>query len=149
MGAREEILHLINSYGFTIDTGDLDGFASLFEHGEWTVEGAPPNFGKEQVLAVVSTVRIYPDGTPRTKHATSNVDLEIDEAAGTAKCQSYVTLFQQTDELPLQAIFSGHYFDDFERVGGRWRFKKRLIRHALVGDLSKHLGTPASVVPSK
>lgn len=147
MAAREEILHLINSYGFTIDTGDLDGFASLFERGEWTVEGGTPNFGKEQVLATLSTVRIYPDGTPRTKHVTSNVDLEIDEDAGKATCQSYVTLFQQTDELPLQAIFAGHYFDEFVRLDGRWLFKKRLIRHALVGNLSAHLGSPASVVP--
>ena len=34
MTAKEEILHLLNTYGFTIDTGDLEGFASLFEHGE-------------------------------------------------------------------------------------------------------------------
>ncbi len=147
MTSKDEILHLINRYGFTLDTGDLDGFASLFEHGEWTVEGSPPNHGKTAVRNAVSTVRIYPDGTPRTKHVTSNVDLVIDEKAGTATGQCYVTLFQQTDELPLQAIFSGHYFDDFERVGGTWRFRKRLIRHMLVGDLSKHLGKPASVVP--
>jgi len=147
MGAREKILHLINNYAFTIDTGDLDGFARLFENGEWTVEGAPPNVGAEQVRAAISTVRLYPDGTPRTKHVTSNVDLAIDEHAGTAAGQCYVTLFQQTDELPLQAIFAGHYFDEFERAGGKWRFKKRLIRHALVGNLSAHLGSPASVVP--
>jgi len=147
MAARDEILHLMNLYAFSIDTGDLDGFAGLFEHGEWTVEGAPPNVGREQVREAISTVRIYPDGTPRTKHVTSNVDLVIDEQAGTATGQCYVTLFQQTDELPLQAIFAGHYFDDFERVNGGWRFRKRLIRHALVGNLNAHLGSPASVVP--
>jgi hypothetical protein len=147
MGAREEISHLINNYAFTMDTGDLDGFARLFEHGEWSVEGAPPNVGKDQVRAAISTVRIYPDGTPRTKHVTSNVDLIIDEQACTAKGQCYVTLFQQTDEFPLQAIFAGHYFDEFERVDGRWRFRKRLIRHPLVGNLSAHLGSPTNVVP--
>jgi hypothetical protein len=47
----------------------------------------------------------------------------------------------------LQAIFCGHYFDEFERVGGDWRFKKRVIRHVLVGDLSAHLITQGDVVP--
>ena len=50
MSSREEILRLMNRYGFTIDTGDLDG-------------------------------------------------------------QCHLTVFQQTTDLPLQAIFSGHHFD--------------------------------------
>ena len=124
MTAREEILHLMNRYGFTIDTGDLDGFAGLFEHGEWIMEGAAPYVGKSQFLEALSNIIIYDDGTP-----------------------CYVTVFQQTDEFPLQAIFSGHYFDDFARVGGDWCFRKRLIRYALVGDMSAHLKTPNAVIP--
>ena len=147
MSAREEILHLMNSYGFTIDTGDLDGFASLFAHGEWTMEGAKPNSGKQEMLALLSNVKIYEDGTPKTKHVTSNVDLTINEAAGTASSECYVTVFQQTEDFPLQAIFSGHYFDNFERVNGSWRFAKRLIRHSLVGDMSAHLKVPSETVP--
>ena len=115
MNSVSEITHLINQYGFTIDTGDVDGFAALFEHAEWAVEGAVPNYGKEDMLQnVVANVRLYDDGTPKTKHVVSNVELNIDEVSGTATAQSYVTLFQQTDTFPLQAIFSGHYFDDFE-----------------------------------
>ena len=147
MTSREEILHLMNAYGFTIDTGDLDGFAGLFEHSEWGVEGTELFVGKQQVLEALSNVRIYEDGTPRTKHVTTNVDLMIDEESGTAKSQCYVTVFQQTDDLPLQAIFSGHYFDEFERGDGTWRFKRRYIRYNLVGDLSAHLKTPTNIVP--
>ena len=149
MSSRDEILHLMNRYGFTIDTGDLDSFADLFEHGEWGMEGADPFVGKQQFLDALSNIIIYEDGTPRTKHVTANVDLDIDEAAGKAKCQCYVTVFQQTDKFPLQAIFSGHYFDDFERVDGKWRFKKRHIRHQLVGDMTAHLKTVGDIVPGK
>ncbi len=148
MNAREEIVHLMNMYGFTIDTGDLDSFAGLFEHGQWGMEGAEPYVGKQQFLEALSNVRIYEDGTPRTKHVTANVDLTIDEDSGTAKSQCYVTVFQQTEDFPLQAIFSGHYFDEFERVDGSWRFKKRDIRYNLVGDMSAHLKTPANMVPN-
>jgi hypothetical protein len=137
----------MNSYCFTIDTGNWDGAASLFEHGSWQVEGATPIIGKQEVLAVLSKVKTYEDGTPKTKHVTSNVDLLINEPAGTASSECYVTVFQQTDELPLQVIFSGHYFDQFERVNGSWRFTRRLIRHTLVGNMSAHLKEPSDVIP--
>ena len=139
MSAREEITHLMNLYCFALDTGDLDGFADLFENGEWTMEGFTPKRGKQDLLHVTSNVILYEDGTPKTKHITANVDLEINEGAGTAKCQCYVTVLQQTENFPLQTIFSGHYFDEFERVDGGWRFAKRIIRNMLAGDLSAHL----------
>ena len=149
MSSRDEILHLMNMYGFTIDTGDLDGFASLFEHGEWGMNGAEPFRGKKQFLDALSNIIIYEDGTPRTKHVTANIDLDIDEAADKAKSQCYVTVFQQTEELPLQAIFSGHYFDDFERVDGKWRFKRRHIRYQLVGDMSAHFKAVGEIIPGR
>ena len=149
MSARDEITSLMNQYGFRIDTGDLEGFASLFEHAEWTVEGSTPHFGKQDLLDnALSNVRIYADGTPRTKHITANVELHIDEQHGTAKSECYVTVLQQTDDFPLQAIFSGHYFDEFERVDGTWRFAKRIMRYTLVGDMSAHLTTPSNVIAS-
>jgi 3-phenylpropionate/cinnamic acid dioxygenase small subunit len=146
MGARDPILHLIHRYAVVIDTGDFDGLAELFEHGEWTVEGSPPQIGRKDILEMTAQIRIYEDGTPRTKHFTSHVDLDVEEDAGKATGECYVTVFQQTDDFPLQPIFVGHYFDDFERVDGAWRFKRRFIRHHLVGDMSAHLKSPQAVV---
>ena len=146
MDSREQILHLMNRYGFTIDTGDFDGFAELFARGEWTMEGGASAKGKAQLLAGMANIRVYDDGTPRTRHTTTNIDLTIDEAKGTAESQCYVTVFQQAPEFPLQAIFSGHYFDDFERSDGVWHFKKRLIRYQLVGDMSAHVKAPTKLI---
>ena len=146
MDSREQILNLMNQYAFTIDTGDFKGFAELFSNGEWTMEGGASARGRDQLLAGMANVRTYDDGTPRTRHTTTNIDLAIDEAAGTAKSQCYVTVFQQTSEFPLQVIFSGHYFDDFERMDGKWHFKKRLIRHQLVGDMSAHVNAPTKLI---
>jgi len=149
MSSREEIMHLMNRYGFTIDTGDLDGFAGLFAHGEWGMEGADPFVGKEQFLEGLANVRIYDDGTPKTKHVTTNVDLTIDEASGTAESECYVTVFQQTDDFPLQTIFAGHYFDTFAKTGGSWHFTKRHIRYNLVGDMTAHLKSVGDIVPGQ
>ena len=102
--------------------------------------------GKDQLLAGMANIRIYEDGTPRTRHTTTNIDLAIDEQSGTAKCQCYLTVFQQTSEFPLQVIFSRHYFDDCERADEVWRLKKRLIRYQLVGDMSAHVKAPQKLI---
>jgi len=146
MSSHQEITHLINRYGFAIDTGDLDGFANLFEYGEWGLEGVALLVGSAKLRKAISNVIIYEDGTPRTRHLTTNIDLEIDEAADTAKGQCYVTVYQQTDDFPLQVIFSGHYFDRFERVDKTWRFKRRIVKHQLVGDMSVHLESAEKLI---
>jgi hypothetical protein len=82
-------------------------------------------------------VRRYPDGTPRTKHVTTNVMVEVD--GDTATARSYYTVMQQTEVLPLQPIICGRYHDTFTNQGGHWRFADRLIFSDLIGDLSQHL----------
>ena len=49
------------------------------------------------------------------------------------------TVFQATEELPLQPIIAGRYEDQFERVDGRWRYTAKKYFVELVGDLSHHL----------
>jgi 3-phenylpropionate/cinnamic acid dioxygenase small subunit len=83
--------------------------------------------------------RLYDDGTPHTRHVTTNVAVEVDDDAGTGTARSYYTVFQQTDDLPLQAIIAGHYRDTFRRVDGRWAFDTREMFVDLTGDLSHHL----------
>ncbi|ORB69738.1 nuclear transport factor 2 family protein [Mycobacterium scrofulaceum] len=142
--SAREITNLIYTYAELLDRGDLDGVARLFEHGRICgVEDGPP----ETVFAGAARVRemyematrIYPDGTPKTKHNTTNVQLHIDEAAGTARSTSYYCVTQATPELPLQVIVTGHYKDTFARVDGAWRFDTRTMFVDQVGDVSKHL----------
>ena len=86
---------------------------------------------------------VYEDGTPRTKHLTTNLIVDADEGTGRAAARSYVTVFQARPGLALQAIMSGRYQDRFERRDGHWRFTERRVRIDLVGDLSGHLRTRA------
>ncbi|MEM7015872.1 MAG: nuclear transport factor 2 family protein [Pseudomonadota bacterium] len=141
MSAENEIRNLMNHYCYAIDSGDLKSFGRLFKHAEWIAEGKKP--GSDSL----SNLIIYPDGTPRTKHTLSNITLEIDEAAGIAKGHCYVTVFQQTSDFPLQAIFAGDYYDEFKHVDGKWQFSKREIRNSLIGDMSAHLKNPSDTIP--
>ena len=84
---------------------------------------------------------LYDDGTPRTKHVTTNVAIDIDEHAGVAVARSYFTALQALRDIALQPIVSGRYEDRFERHDGEWRFVERRVRTDLVGDVSHHLRT--------
>ena len=144
MGSANAITNLLYRYAELMDAGQLEEVAAMFSHARVTlsggkvVEGAAPML--EQWRAFV---RIHPCGTPRTRHVITNPIVEIDEAAGTASCRSVYTVFQQTPELPLQAIASGRYHDTFERVEGIWRFATRDYSMLdYIGDLSQHLLLP-------
>jgi len=133
---------LLMTYAEHVDSGRLADAAAMFEHATYRVErdGRPELVnvrGAAQVRQFFAITRLYSDGTPRTRHVISNVTIELDGDRARSRC--YATVFQQTDELPLQPIAAGRYLDRFERVRGEWRFVDRLVTGFLVGDRSQHL----------
>jgi len=90
------------------------------------------------------SVIVYDDSTPRTKHVTTDVAIDVDEQAGTAVSRSYFTALQALPDLALQPVVSGRYHDRFERRDGQWRFVERRVRTDLVGDVSRHLRREAT-----
>lgn len=140
--AHWTITNLLYRYAECIDAGDFEGVADILGHATLTAEGTALLLDtRDKVLAhYVNVTRRYPEGTPRTKHVTSNPIVEVDEAAGTATCRSYFTVFQAVEgSLTLQPIIAGRYHDTFARVDGQWRFTKRHFLSDLFGDLSQHL----------
>ena len=96
--------------------------------------------GRDQVRGMYeAATRLYENGTPLTRHVTTNSIIEVDEEAGTASARSSYTVFQRTEKLSLQPIIVGRYHDSFRRIDGRWWFDTRVILVDLVGDLSHHL----------
>jgi ketosteroid isomerase-like protein len=137
------ITGLIHEYAERLDSGDLDGVAALFEHATWRSPGRGESpRGAAQVRRGYDGVILHEDGTPSTKHVISNVTVDVDGGAATAR--SYFTVLQARPDLPLQPIIAGRYHDRFERVDRRWRFTERVIIPDLVGDLSRHLRDPES-----
>jgi len=137
---KDAVLRQMNEYCYRIDAGDIEGFASLFEHGSFHVLGDPtgPDVGKDAVLATLQNVIMY-DGRPRTQHVMSNIQIDVLESGIEATAQCYITVFQALPpDFPMQAIFGGHYHDRFEKTESGWRFVSREISPDLLGDLSRH-----------
>lgn len=133
------ITHLLYRYAELMDGGELEAAAALFRHAR--VKSGGELKDEAGLLAVWHRfVKIYPCGTPRTRHVVTNPILEIDEDAGTATCRSCYTVLQATPGLLLQPVAAGRYHDRFERVDGVWRFSYRdYSLFDLPGNLSQHL----------
>jgi len=137
MSDQTAIANLLFEYARRMDAGDFEGVAELFRQGR-IVSDYGENVGYEAVLAMYrSSTRLYPDGTPRTRHITSNLAIEVD--GDRARCQSYFTVMQALDDFPLQAIICGSYDDTLVREQAQWRFESRKMMPSLLGDLSRHL----------
>jgi hypothetical protein len=138
------IERLIATYAELVDHGEFAAVGRLladatFAGGAGTVSGGD---AIEKMLR--DNVIVYDDATPRTKHVTTNLAIEVDEAAGTAKSRAYLTVFQAVPDRALQPIVSGRHHDRFERRDGQWRFIERRVETDLVGDVRHHLRRPTS-----
>jgi 3-phenylpropionate/cinnamic acid dioxygenase small subunit len=145
MSAETEIANLLYRYAEFMDSGDFAGAAALFEHARLRVGGGGDGTVDSATMLTLwrSGVTVYPDGTPRTKHVVTNPIIEVDDAAGSATCRSYYTVFQQTGDFALQPIVAGRYHDQFQRVDGQWRFVFRdYSLMDMIGDVSHHLHGP-------
>ena len=136
--------NLIAAYAELVDDGDFAGLGALLADATFTGSGAPVS-GPDAIETMFRDMLIvYADGTPRTRHVTTNVAIEVDEEAGTAVSRAYFTVLQAVPGLALQPIVSGRYRDRFERRDGQWRFAERRVLIDLVGDVSRHLRRPKS-----
>jgi 3-phenylpropionate/cinnamic acid dioxygenase small subunit len=136
------ITNLLYRYAELMDLGDFAGAARLFDHARIKVgvgSGGYVDSAGIQKLWEDGVIR-YEDGTPRTKHVTTNAIVEFADDGKTATARSYYTVFQQVEGTALQPIVAGRYHDSFELVDGAWRWAERdYTLMDLFGDLSRHL----------
>ncbi len=133
------IERLIATYAELVDDGDFAAVGRLLSDATFTGSAGAVRGCDAIEKMLRDNAIVYDDGTPRTKHVTTNLAIEVNEDEGTAASRSYFTVLQALPDLALQPIVSGRYFDRFERRGGRWCFVERRVRTDLVGDLSRHL----------
>lgn len=130
---------LVYTYAELVDGGDFAAVGELFADATFTGAAGSVS-GQDGIEGMLSEhVILYEDGTPRTKHVTTNLVIEVDEEASMAVSRSYFTAMRAVRGLALQTIVSGRYHDRFERRNGKWRFVERRVHTDLVGDVSKHL----------
>src|ERR1700679_272960 len=134
------IENLIASYAFVVAAGEFAELGELLAEADFSLNGGRAVHGRDAVERLAhETLQTYDDGTPRTRHVTTNLIIEVDEQAGTATSRSYFTVFQSLPGFPLQAIASGRSHDRFQRHDGCWRFAERRVTTSFTGDVSHHV----------
>ena len=81
--SHRQVANLIARYAELIDGGDFDGLADLLGRAAVGAgDGTSLLTGKDALRDLfTSTTRLYPDGTPGTKHVTTNLIIDIDDEA--------------------------------------------------------------------
>ncbi len=138
------IRDLLCEYTHLIDQGRLREVAALFaqsDYGQCGPDGVATTLISSDADAVFAAcsgfIRMYGDPpVPRTKHLLTNTRISVDGESATAL--SYVTVIQGTEDLALQPILSGRYFDRFTCIDGSWQFSSRLFCLDNMGDMSAH-----------
>lgn len=146
MNIETEISNLLYIYAEYLDSGDLESACELFKNAQLidAASGAVIT-GSADILSVYKhSIIIHKDSTPKTKHVTSNIIFDINKSKNLAETRSYFTVFQQTAELPLQAIVMGRYHDAFACTHNKWHFTQRKIYTDLLGDVSHHMNIAMS-----
>jgi hypothetical protein len=135
------VLNLVYRYPELIDSGDFEGIGHLFAHATIHTGDGAACVGAAAIQEMYEqNTRRYPDtGTPHTRHVITNPIIEIDSSAGTAVCRSYVVVFQQVDDFPLQPVWTNRYEDRFRRVDDAWRFESKTMFEHMPGNVSRHL----------
>lgn len=137
---RSEAAELLARYGELIDAGDFAGVGQLLS--EAVVEGpdgTPIAQGSAEIEALyVAMTRRFEDGTPRTAHIITNIIVEV-VGVDTFEMRSRFTVFQATDQFPLQPVVVGRYVDKVKRIDNRLAFVSRRMIPELWGDASAHL----------
>jgi SnoaL-like domain len=139
VSSERAIENLIARYSFLVDEGDFVGLGELLAACSFTLGTGPTVRGSEAIVQLArGALMTYDDGTPRTRHVTTNILIEVDDAQESARSQSYYTVLQSLPDFPLQPIVCGTYRDLFVRKDGVWSFKERSVQPRFAGDTSRH-----------
>jgi hypothetical protein len=145
---RADIAALVYGYAELVDAGDFAGVGELFATATFRAAAGSEihvRTGAAEVQAQFDQlVRLKTDGTPGTKHVTTNLVIDLAASGGTAEGRSYFTVLQaratEAGGPDIGVVVAGRYHDRFERdASGAWHFADRLIYTDLVGDVRGHL----------
>lgn len=140
---QAEITALICRYADLIDAGDFDGITDLFEHA--VVRSGDHAFSGRDTLRGLwaDLVHTYEGGRTMTRHLITNIVVEVEEGADSARARSSATVLQAVPpDFPLQVVATSRHLDRFARLDGVWRFVERVDVTDLVGDMTRHTRQP-------
>lgn len=117
-----EINQLFIDYGYFLDAGDIDGYASLFaEDGEVMLGPLGKAQGRDQIRALME--KALAGGVGESFHVISSPRVHLDGDTATTEVM-WTVVRRGADGNPVVPMI-GRHRDQLVREDGRWRFKSR------------------------
>lgn len=150
--ARFAIEDIMLRYAEGIDTGDIETVGAVFAKGALVMPDGSSLAGADAVFEHFSNLIIFYDSegnvvpyehgqcTPRTRHVTSNIIYEFNDAVNQADIRSYITCYQTIDGRN-EIIFGGRYIDTFALDQEGWHLVSRSILGDNLTDMRHHLNS--------
>lgn len=127
--SREEIRQLASKYALALDMRDMDAMANLFPED---VAAGGGRKGRAALKAWLSdTMRKQFDGTAH------HVGTQIIEFIDSENAVGIVYSKNEHETGPEWVIMQMMYHDAYERIAGRWYFRKRVPLYWYATDLNK------------
>jgi len=148
--ARHAIEAIVFGYAEAVDSGELERLATLLTGCEVIMpdgrrlEGgraiADHYAGILQFFDAAGNAVSYGSGpcTPATKHVTTNLQFEFDNAVTRAAVRSYFTVYQG-GPAGNAIVAGGRYLDRFVEPMHGWQITRRAIHVDHQGDMSHHV----------
>ncbi len=148
--ARQVLEETMYRYCEAIDLADIETVGNIFAAGALINQDGSETRGPAAVTKLFSEMIIFYDNdgnevpyankacSPRTRHVTSNIIMELDNNVELASVRSYFTVYQTIHDENV-IIAGGRYHDRFERDPYGWHLIERRILIDNRGDMSHHL----------
>lgn len=143
--SHREIEQKIYRMGYALEAGDFDLVGELLARATFGADriGRKAFRGRDEIAAQYRRTNItYPDRGRATRELYTNVLVDIDLAAGTARSTTAYTVAQQPPgEHPFELLVAGRYEDEWARLDGEWHWTDRYIVVQFRNDLDRHMHT--------
>jgi hypothetical protein len=144
LAAHREIEQKIYRMGYALEDGDFELVGELLRHATFGADriGRKAFEGREAIRDQYARTNItYPGHGRATREIYTNVLIDIDLEAGTARSTTAYTVAQQTPdgESPFALLVAGRYEDEWARIDDEWHWTDRYVVVQFKNDLDRHM----------
>ncbi len=145
-----QIHELLARYAWSFDTGDIDGFVACFAEDatlcEDVFEEVDRWVGRDAIRSMAERFFSFPSFPGRQHHASQ---ILIEGDGDRRNVRAFCFVIESGHDRPCSVPFCGYYEDVVVKVGGRWLFEERVIRHWSGPVLRKFPGQDGVKTPRK
>jgi uncharacterized protein (TIGR02246 family) len=124
---RFGINDLFVRYTCALDAGDADAVIDCFtEDGTLVSPAVGEHTGRVAITAFAQRFARFQNGGSQLRHVISNLMMTVDGDRAHATC--YLTVFLTRDG-GSRLLAPGRYDCELRKVGGEWRFQRRVVLH--------------------